>query len=101
MFRLIGYLGNADLWYKLFREGAGFAPDWLCNITKSKARFNKAITILHGYSLIEAMPGHYSLYACVHNWVLECLIGNFDIILFGLAMPCIAQNVASDSMPKF
>jgi tetratricopeptide (TPR) repeat protein len=101
MFRLMGYLGNADLWYELFREGAGSAPDWLCNITKSKARFNKAMATLHGYSLIEAMPGHYSLHACVHDWVLECLIGNFDITLFGLATHCIAQNVAWDSIPKF
>ena len=100
-FRLMGYLGNADLWYELFREGAGSAPDWFCNITKSKARFNKAMTTLHGYSLIEAMPGHYSLHACVHDWVLEYLIGKFDITLFGLAMHCIAQNVASHSMPEF
>ncbi|KAL8763810.1 MAG: hypothetical protein Q9194_007254, partial [Teloschistes cf. exilis] len=40
LFRLIGYLGNTDLWYELFRKGAGSAPDWFCDITKSKARFN-------------------------------------------------------------
>ncbi|KAI4166439.1 MAG: hypothetical protein LQ343_008052 [Gyalolechia ehrenbergii] len=34
--RLMGYLGNADLWFELFQKGAESAPDWFCNITKSK-----------------------------------------------------------------
>lgn len=97
----MGYLGNGDLWYELFQKGAGSTPDWLCNITKSKARFNKAMATLHGYSLIEAMPGHYSLHACVHDWVLEYLIGKFDMTLFDLAIHCIAQNVAWDYMPEY
>ena len=67
MFQLIKYLRNADLWYKLFRKGAEFASDRFCNITKSKTRFNKMMATLHNYSLIEAMPGHYSLYTCVHD----------------------------------
>ncbi|KAI4225787.1 MAG: hypothetical protein L6R40_008348 [Gallowayella cf. fulva] len=98
--RLMGYLGNTDLWYELFREGAESAPEWFCNITKSKVRFNKAMATLHGYSLIEAMPGYYSLHACVHDWVLEYLIGKIDIALFGLAMHCVAQNVALESTPE-
>lgn len=65
----MGYLGKTDLWYELFQKGAESAPEWFCNITKSKARFNRAMATLHGYSLIEAMPGHYSLHACVHDWV--------------------------------
>ena len=101
MFRLMGYLGNADLWYELFQKGAGSAPDWFCNATKSRGRFNKAMATLHGYSLIETMSGHYSLHACVHDWVLEHLISEFDTTLFGLATRCIAQNVACDSEPEF
>ncbi|KAI4086028.1 MAG: hypothetical protein L6R37_008451, partial [Teloschistes peruensis] len=81
--------------------GAGSAPDWFCDITKSKARFNKAMAILHGYSLIEAIPGHYSLHACVHDWVLEYLIYEVDIALFGLAIHCIAQNVAWECTPEY
>ena len=101
IFRLMGYLGNMDLWYELFREGAGSAPDWFCNVTKSKARFNKAMAKLHSYSLVETMLDHYSLHTCVHDWVLEYLIGKFDITLFGLAMHYIAQNVAWDSIPEY
>ncbi|KAI4276069.1 MAG: hypothetical protein LQ337_002737 [Flavoplaca oasis] len=101
LFRLMGYLGNADLWYELFQRGAGSAPNWFCDITKSKPRFNKAMATLHSYSLIEAMPGHYSLHACVHDWVLKYLIGKFDIALFGLAMHCVAQNVAREFTPKY
>ena len=101
IFRMMGYLRNADLWYELFREGVESAPGWFCNITRNKAPFNKAMMTLHGYALIEAMPGHYSLHACVHEWVLEYLIGKFDVALSGLAMHCIAQNVAWDSMPEY
>ncbi|KAL8762032.1 MAG: hypothetical protein Q9194_007619, partial [Teloschistes cf. exilis] len=101
LFRLMGYLGNADLWYELSQSGAESAPDWLCDITKSKARFNKAMATLHSYSLIEAMPGHYSLHTCVHDWILGYLISKFDMALFGLAMHCIAQNVAWKSMPEY
>ena len=101
LFRLMGYLGNADLWYELFRKGAGSAPDWFCDITKSKARFNKGMAILHRYSLIETMPGYYSLHACVHDWVLEYLIRKVDITLFGLAMHCVAQNVVSEFTPEY
>ncbi|KAL9026309.1 MAG: hypothetical protein Q9180_007502 [Flavoplaca navasiana] len=101
LFRLMGYLGNADLWYELFQKGAGSAPDWFCDITKSKPRFNRAMRTLRGYSLIEAMPGHYSLHACVHDWVLEYLIGKIDIALFGLAIHCVAENVAPETMPEY
>ena len=101
LFRLIGYLGNADLWYGLFRKGAGSAPDWFCDITKSKGRFNKAMATLHSYSLVEAMPGLYSLHTCVHDWVLRYLISEFDIALFGLATHCVAQSVAWDDMPEY
>ena len=101
LFRLMGYLGNADLWYELFRRGAGSAPDWFCDVTKSKARFNKAVATLHGYSLVKAMPGFYSLHTYVHDWVLRYLISEFDVALFGLATRCIALNVAWDSVPEY
>ena len=97
----MGCLGNVDLWYKLFRKGVGSAPDWFCDITKSKARFNKAMATLYSYSLIEAVPGLYSLYTYVHDWVLRYLIGKIDIALFGLAIYYIAQNVASESTPQY
>ena len=56
---------------------------------------------LHSYSLIEAVPGLYSLYTCVYNWVLRYLISKIDIALFGLAIYCIAQNIASESTPEY
>ena len=101
IFRLMGYLGNTDLWYELFQKGARSAPDWFYNTTKSRGRFNKAMATLHGYSLIETMSGHYSLHTCVHDWVLENLIGKLNITLAGLAMRCVAHNVAYDSEAEF
>lgn len=100
LFQLMGYLGNANLWYELFRKGARCAPSWFCEITGNKVRFDKAMTTLRGYSLIEAMSNHYSLHTCVHDWILEYQIGKFDIALFRLAAHCIAQNVAWNSTPE-
>jgi hypothetical protein len=90
IFQLMGYLGNADLWYELFRNGTGSGPEWFCNVTKSKARFNKAMAKLHDYSLVEALPGHYSVHACVHDWVWGYLNGEFQMELFCLAIQCVA-----------
>ena len=59
------------------------------------------MAILHSYSLIKAVPGLYSLYTCVYNWVLRYLIGKIDIALFGLAIYYIAQNIASESTPEY
>ena len=89
----MGYLGNADLWYELFRKSAGSAPDWFYDITKNKMRFNKKMATFHNYSLIETIPGFYNFHACVHDWVLKYLINEFDIVLFGLTAHCVAQNV--------
>ncbi|KAL9607687.1 MAG: hypothetical protein Q9167_007423 [Letrouitia subvulpina] len=101
LFRLMGYLGNVELWYKLFQKGAGSAPDWLWDITQSKARFNKAMATLYSHSLIEAMPGYYSLHTCVYNWILGYLIGEFDMALFGLATHYVARSVVWDSMAEY
>ena len=56
---------------------------------------------LHSYSLVEAMPGVYSLHACVYDWVLRYLIGEFDMVLFELAMCCVARSVVWESMPEY
>lgn len=59
----MGFLGNTESWYELFREGVESAPKWFCNVTESKLRFNKVMATLQSYSLIEAMPGRLGIYA--------------------------------------
>jgi hypothetical protein len=53
------------------------------------------------YLLIEALPGHYSVHACVHDWVWGYLNGEFQMKLFCLAIECVAQNVKKESEPEF
>ena len=101
IFKMMKYLENANLWYELFRKDVKFVSNWFCNITKSKARFNKAMMILHNYSLIETMSSHYNFHACVHDWILKYLIDKFDVALFDLAMHCITQNVARNFMFEY
>ncbi|KAF7511865.1 hypothetical protein GJ744_003098 [Endocarpon pusillum] len=97
----MGYLSNADLWYELFRNGTRSGPEWFCKVTKSKARFNKAMAKLHDYSLVEALPGHYSVHAYVHDWVSSYLNGEFQMELFCLAIECVTQNIKQESEPEF
>lgn len=70
-------------------------------MTKSKARFNKAMAKLHDYSLVEGLPGHYSVHACMHDWVSGYLNREFQIELFCLAIECVAQNVKKEFKPEF
>ena len=93
LLRLMAYLGNQDLWYELFQAGADTEPSWWLEITKSKARFNRAISKLHDYSLVEVRAGSYSLHACVHDWTLEFLNRSFDDELCRLAVRCIGRSV--------
>ena len=89
IFQLIEYLSNTDLWYELFQKSTGSGPEWFCKVTKSKTRFNKAMAKLHDYSLIEALPDHYSVHAYVNDWVLGYLNDEFQMELFCLTIHCV------------
>jgi tetratricopeptide (TPR) repeat protein len=92
----MAYLDNQDLWYELFRDGAKDQPLWWSEVAENRVRFDRAMAILHSYSLVEARPGSYSLHACVHDWTLEYLDRNFNDELCVLAIHCIAQSVKDD-----
>jgi hypothetical protein len=105
LLRLMAYFSNVGLWYELFQKGAASGPPWLSTIVKSKSRFNKAISILREYSLVEvegeARPGQYSLHTCVHDWTLEHLNHKIDRTLSCLAVHCIARNVMWETEDEF
>jgi tetratricopeptide (TPR) repeat protein len=96
LLRLMAYLDNQDLWYELFRDGAKDQPLWWSEVAENRVRFDRAMAILHSYSLVEARPGSYSLHACVHDWTLGYLNRNFNDELCVLAIHCIAQSVKDD-----
>ncbi|PQE31108.1 nb-arc and tpr domain protein [Rutstroemia sp. NJR-2017a WRK4] len=105
MLRLIAYFSNVDLWYELFQKSADAGPLWLSNIVKSRARFNKAMSKLQEYSLVEAeteaQPGRYSLHTCVHDWTFEYLNQKIDAKLCCIAISAIARNTIEDTQPEF
>jgi tetratricopeptide (TPR) repeat protein len=103
--RLIVYFSNTDLWYELFQKAAISGPEWLSNVVKSRSRFNKAMSKLQEYSLVEAethiQPGRYSLHTCVHDWTFEHLNHKFDADLCFTAISAIARNVMNKDEAAF
>jgi len=78
LLKLMAYLDNQNLWYELFHGSIGDAPAWWVDVLKSRARFNRAISTLHNYFLLEVGEGRYRLHTCVHDWTLEYLNYKFD-----------------------
>ncbi|KAL8784584.1 MAG: hypothetical protein Q9195_008985 [Heterodermia aff. obscurata] len=97
LLKLMAYLDNQDLWYELFHKDVKDAPAWWTEVTKSRARFNRAISTLHSYSLLEMSAGQCSMHMCEHDWTLEYLNHQFDQERFRIAVHCVAANVKSDN----
>ena len=91
LLRLMAYLDNQDVWYELFQAGA--KDLWWSDVVKNKARFNRAMSKLHDYSLVETSTGSYSLHTCVHDWALECLNRDLDDETYQIAVRCVAKSV--------
>ena len=101
LLRLMAYLDNQDLWYELFQAGVRDEPLWWAEVMKSRARFNRAMSTLHNYSLVESREGSYSLHTCVHDWTLEYLNREFDREVCGIAIHCVAANVAWETEAEY
>ncbi|KAL9035486.1 MAG: hypothetical protein Q9214_006559, partial [Letrouitia sp. 1 TL-2023] len=101
LLKLMAYLDNQDLWYGLFQQELNDAPAWWVEMTKSRVRFNQAISTLHGYSLLEVGEGGYSLHTCEHDWTLEYLNQEFDQEKYRLATHCVAANVSWRSEAEY
>ena len=98
---LMAYLDNQDLWCELFQTRTGDVPGWWSELLQSRARFTRAISRLHDYSLVEVYEGRYSLHTCVHDWTLECLNQPFDEERCGMAIRCVAASVSWDSEEEY
>jgi tetratricopeptide (TPR) repeat protein len=103
----MAYLGNVDLWYELFRAGVETRSEfdselsWWPEVMKSKARFDRAMSKLQDYSLVEIGTGSYSMHTCVHDWALERLNFEDDGRLCRLAVQCVARSVKSKTEAEF
>jgi tetratricopeptide (TPR) repeat protein len=92
--KLMAYLDNQDIWYNLFQCGASDAPAWWVDVLRSRVRFNRAISILCSYSLLEVSEGQYSLHTCVHDWILKHLNRDADQERCKIAIRCVAASVS-------
>lgn len=97
LLKLMAYLDNQDLWYGLFHKDISDAPAWWIEVLKSRVRFDRAISTLHNYSLLEVSAEQYSLHTCEHDWTLEYLNAQFDQERYRIAIHCIAANVSGES----
>ena len=93
LLKVMAYLDNQDLWYELFHKKLKNAPAWWTEVTKSRVRFNRAISTLHSYSLLEMSERQFSMHMCEHDWTLEHLNHQFDQERFRIAVHCVAANV--------
>jgi len=93
LLKLMAYLDNQDLWYGLFHDVSD-APAWWSELIKSRARFNRAVSTLHNYSLLEVNGGQYSLHTCEHDWTLEHLNHGINHERCRIAIHCVAANVS-------
>ena len=101
LLQLMAYLDNQDLWYELFHQDVSDAPAWWLELQKSRARFHRAISTLHSYSLLELSEGRYSLHMCEHDWTLEYLNHHFDQERCQIAIHCVAANVSAESKAEY
>lgn len=95
--RLMAYLDNQDLWYELFQAGVGDAPSWVVEVLTSLARFTRAMSTLHNYSLLEVSEGRHSVHTCVHDWTLDYLNHQLNAERCGIAIHCVAASVSWES----
>jgi tetratricopeptide (TPR) repeat protein len=76
LLKLWGFLDREDLWYDLlasvkeFEEDSG-VPEWLVMLVESEIKFNRVISLLRRFSLIEASgprSGSYAIHTVLHTW---------------------------------
>ena len=95
LLKLFAYFDNQDLWYELFDVELKEPPSWWVDVMKSRARFNRAVSILNSYSLLELDVGRFSMHPCEHDWTLEYLNRDIDPKMCQIAIRCVAANVGN------
>jgi tetratricopeptide (TPR) repeat protein len=95
LLRLMAYLDNQDVWYELFQAGVKDLSLWWSDVVENEMRFNRTMSKLYDYSLIEKeiITGSYSLHTCVHDWTLEYLNRGLDDKICQIAVHCVAESV--------
>jgi tetratricopeptide (TPR) repeat protein len=97
----LAYLSNRDIWYELIKAGVSDEVPWISRVTENKIRFQRAMSKLNDYNLVDVVAGSYQVHPCLHDWLLESLNTPPKPLLFITALTCIADNIKGESSPHF
>src|SRR5262249_11903789 len=74
---------------------------WMYRITESKTRFQRAMSKLHDYNLVDVVAGSYQVHPCLYDWLAAGVSYPPQPILFCTALICIAESIQDKSQPRF
>jgi hypothetical protein len=63
----LAYLSNRDIWYDLIKAGAHDDVRWMHRVTESKIHFQRAMSKLYDYNLVNVVAGSYQVHPCLHD----------------------------------
>jgi tetratricopeptide (TPR) repeat protein len=74
---------------------------WIQELTKDELNFNEAVALLYSFGLVnpdgalkqQFGSGGYSVYSCVHSWIVFVLNKEWDKSFARLALHCVASKV--------
>lgn len=100
LLELLGYFSCQRLWYELFHIGVGTEhPEELQKMMGNEMRFDLAMKTLEHYSFIEIGPDwkSWTMYPCVHDWLLTKRNNKPDLAPLQYAFGCIAKSLSFDN----
>lgn len=100
LLQFFGYLNNSDIWYELIKAGAIDGPSWLGRLTSSKVRFDRTMSKLGSYSLVEVQNGSYRLHPCLHDWIFEHLNTPLNEHLFVTTVLLLKRSIPDTQDPQ-
>ena len=101
LLKLWAYFHREDLWFDLLQHANSVDDEWIQRLTKDELNFNKAVTLLCTFGLVDpdrspqqqVGPRGYSVHSCVHSWIMFVLNKEWDKSLAHMALTCVASEV--------
>jgi tetratricopeptide (TPR) repeat protein len=97
----LAYLSNNDIWYDLIKAGANEDVPWMCRVTENKMSFQRAMSKLQDYNLVNMVASSYQFHPCLHDWLVGSLSAPLKSSLFTTALTCISSGIDDKSTPHY
>ena len=97
----LAYLSNRDIWYELIKAGASNTVPWMRRVTESKIRFQRAMSRLHDYNLVDVVASSYQVHPCLQDWLIESLNTPPTSLLFVTSLTCVADSAEEEHSPQY